>query len=300
MGFCQFCTDCYSICQNGGMNMLCLPESSYKRHFQGLVHFNTNVIIQNVRSNSTEMSSSQRRHVVAAGDSFEDYSDLIWRLAIVSASQNRVHIQQRKESSYVVFRCQDHERCGFKISAKTTPVAIVISDDMVLDDMAPRDGVDDVAWVVTKAMCGHSCPRPEKQKGKKSTPFDASMFVDVLYRQVCSLAFPISKIVSCEFCKMQVQVEPLMSGALLRASCAKKVEDEGISGDLLPHGIEYDVKKRCLESVFGDPKGWYNELRLWMSAYTAADDLNYAVLDVEDGRYLRSFVAPGVCRRLLG
>ncbi len=52
--------------------------------------------------------------------------------------------------------------------------------------------------------------------------------------------------------------------------------------------------------VFGSPKGWYAELQVWVNAFKEADPMNLVTLEVQAGRYVRCFVAPGVCRRLLG
>ncbi len=86
----------------------------------------------------------------------------------------------------------------------------------------------------------------------------------------------------------------------MRAACCKKLMDAGVPSSVLPVGIEYDVKKKCLEHAFGNPKGWYMELSVWPAAFQEAGPMNRVTLDVQEGRYVRCFVAPGVCRRLLG
>jgi hypothetical protein len=108
-----------------------------------------------------------------------------------------------------------------------------------------------------------------------------------------------------------------------------KLERAGIPTDLLPERMEYRVKDMCSKITFGnkgdtprlfletspevvtmtlscDSEDWYRDLNSWCSYYRLADPQNIAILDrleaagEHDATYQRSFIAPGVCRRLLG
>jgi hypothetical protein len=100
---------------------------------------------------------------------------------------------------------------------------------------------------------------------------------------------------------VQVDVQPDISGKALRAVIDKKLNDAGVSCDALPLKFEYKVKEACAERIFGNKAQWYNDLRSWCSLYSEADDQNIALVDAtEKSHYVRSFITPGVCRRLFG
>ena len=87
----------------------------------------------------------------------------------------------------------------------------------------------------------------------------------------------------------------------MRAAIAAKLVKHGVSPDCLPRKFEYRVRQACHRAVFGDPERWYTDLREWLEKYRSADEMNKAEFEVDqEGRYHRSYVAPGVARRLLG
>ncbi len=85
-----------------------------------------------------------------------------------------------------------------------------------------------------------------------------------------------------------------MSGPIIRATIDKQLKESGVTADALPEVLKF-------EYAFSK-KEWYTDLESWCAAYRRADPQNIAVLEQlvnkDQTSYSRSFVVPGVCRRM--
>ena len=131
--------------------------------------------------------------MLRVGDEFEDYNQLRWLLAAESARQNRSHAITRKDKFRFRADCCQNS-CGFHMCAQRVLVAgttTISLDDSASDflQILSEEQLEYLkVWKITSANLRHSCDRAdERQQGKKSTTFDAHMFVHDCISQVFSI-----------------------------------------------------------------------------------------------------------------
>ena len=121
------------------------------------------------------------RTEVAVGGTFPDIETMEWVLACESGRQSRTHVKLRVETGYFAVGCnnsQDEKApCAFRFSASQVIAISSTDSDSGSDTCDSFNDLADATWRVNTANLTHTCPLPEKVKGKKSTPFTKDMFL---------------------------------------------------------------------------------------------------------------------------
>ena len=101
----------------------------------------------------------------------------------------------------------------------------------------------------------------------------------------------------------QVRGDLTVSQNVLQTCIMSKLASSGLNNySHLPSDFAQRTKSACIAKIFGPRNTWFFGMHPWKTAFTSADPMNVMRIEASESgnKYLRCFVAPGVCRRLAG